>query len=376
MKNQIKSWNQLKDSRLLYEKNLPVFGYMLIICMVLLLSIVVIWSIRTPKVDMVTSSGITESENKNYIMSPYTGEIVNLYIEEGMLVEEGDVLFSLKSTDLNLQKIQLSEQKKVYQARLDQYQKLIQSIKDDFNYFDLSNIEDNLYYSQFEVYKSQIAQNTVDINAYKSYGYTEEQIEAELQKAQVKNTEIYYSTLQAAENAILEATSQLTSIEAQLLALESGMEEYTVTANATGIIHMLSAYGEGMIVQAASAIATIASEQEEYHIVAYVSPGDMPKIHLDDRVDVAIAGLNQSIYGTIAGTVMKIDSDITISQNAEGNQNSSYFKVYIKPHSTYLISKEGNKINLSNGMAVETRIQYDEETYFDYVMEGLGVFTR
>jgi hypothetical protein len=33
-------------------------------------------------------------------------------------------------------------------------------------------------------------------------------------------------------------------------------------------------------------------------------------------------------------------------------------------------------VSLSNGMSVETRIQYDEITYFEYVMEALGVLVR
>lgn len=37
--------------------------------------------------------------------------------------------------------------------------------------------------------------------------------------------------------------------------------------------------------------------------------------------------------------------------------------------------KEGDKVNISNGMAVETTIQYGKVTYFNYVLEALGVLT-
>ena len=64
------------------------------------------------------------------------------------------------------------------------------------------------------------------------------------------------------------------------------------------------------------------------------------------------------------------------SQSENGGESNSYFKIEVKPDYTYLLSKTGDKVNLSNGMAVETRIQYDKVTYFNYVMEALGVLTR
>ena len=39
-------------------------------------------------------------------------------------------------------------------------------------------------------------------------------------------------------------------------------------------------------------------------------------------------------------------------------------------------SKSGEKINVSNGMSVESRIEYDKVTYFNYVIEKLGFMVR
>ena len=43
---------------------------------------------------------------------------------------------------------------------------------------------------------------------------------------------------------------------------------------------------------------------------------------------------------------------------------------------TLLTSTSGDKVDLSNGMSVTARVEYDELTYFDYVMEALGVLFR
>lgn len=165
------------------------------------------------------------------------------------------------------------------------------------------------------------------------------------------------------------------AVEAQLAAIESGQSNYTITANTSGKVHMMSEYKVGMVVQAASAIASISSANEEYIVEAYVSPSDTARINVGDKVDIAVSGIAQSVYGTISGEVTRIDSDISTSQSSEG-ENSSYFKIEVAPDIEYLVSKEGDKVNIYSGMAVETRIQYDKVTYFNYVLESLGVLTR
>ena len=137
-KKTVKNMSELKDSRILYEKDLPPFGYILVSLIAILPIAVVIWSINTPKTYVIKSSGTVESTNKNYIMSAYTGEISQMNISEGSYVEKGDILFTVKSTDLDLQEEQITGQIDVYTANVEQLKKLEKSVMDGKNYFDLS----------------------------------------------------------------------------------------------------------------------------------------------------------------------------------------------------------------------------------------------
>jgi len=100
----------------------------------------------------------------------------------------------------------------------------VRSIQDDNNYFDAAVENDTFYYSAYETYKAQIAQNTINASAYKNYGYTDEQIEAEIKKNQAKLAEIYYTAIQNAETGIAECNQQISDINAQLSALASGQK--------------------------------------------------------------------------------------------------------------------------------------------------------
>ena len=376
MNKQIKSFEQLKDSRLLYEKKMPNFGNILLSIITLLLLIVLLWSIKTSKTYIIKSNGIVQSVNKNYSMSPFTGEILEIHIKEGDYVKKGDQLLTVKSMELDLKQLELEEQLEQFELQLNGYNRLVKSYQSDNNLFDSKKEEDILYYSQFEAYKSQVNQSQVDVNALKTYGYTDEQIKAELVKNKSKITELYHEAIQKAQGTIQEIKTQIASIKSQLNAVTTGQSNYIIAANETGYIHMLSSYKQGMVVQAATPIASISSKQDKYEIIGNISTADRARIQVGNRVDLVIDGLAQTIYGSISGTVEDIDSDMTISENNNSNQPNSYFKIYIKPDVDYLINKEGNKINLTNGMSVEARIIYDEISYFNYVLESLGVKSR
>ena len=156
-----------------------------------------------------------------------------------------------------------------------------------------------------------------------------------------------------------EASEAVQQMQAQLDALNTGANDYYIYAPTSGVIHMDTPYKVGMVLSAGSALATVASENSDLEIVAAVTVNDRPLINVDDPCKIAITG-----------TVTSIDSDVTT------NTSGSYYKMTIKPDNTYVVSTSGDKVDLSNGMSVTARVEYDELTYFDYVMEALGVLFR
>ncbi len=370
MKRIAKSLDSLKDSRIMFEKQPPAFGYILILIVSIFFACAVIWSMKTPKMYMIQAQGTVTNTESNYVMCSYTGEIENCNMQEGALVNEGDTLFTVKSTDYNLQQKQLIESRKIYKKQIEKYKLLVQGIKDDTNYFDASNPDDELYYNTFEKYKAQVAQNAVDTSTYKAYGYSDEQIESEMIKNQGKISEIYYSTIENAENAIKEAKLQIASIDSQLSAVKSGQEAYEVKATSSGVLHLLENYKDGMVVQTTTTVATITPENSNRVIEAYVSTADMARMKEGDEVQIVIDGLSQAVYGTVSGVVSRIDSNVTARESENGV--SQVFKILIDMNTDYVISQTGDKVDIVNGMTATARISYDKVTYFNYVLEKLG----
>jgi multidrug resistance efflux pump len=366
----IRDINDMRDSKLMFDKEPPKLGYAVLTILTVAIVAVIIWSTQATRTYLCIGSGQVQSTNKTYVMSSYTGSISEIYIEEGTYVNEGDVLAHVKSTDIDLQQEQYEAQLAIYQDQLDQYNKLIRSIQDNVNYFSETDPNDQAYYYQYESYQSQVAQNQLDITAYADAGYSDAQIQTLIEQNQSQVAQIYYSYLQSASQQVTSLQASIDSIQSQIDALNTGANDYYLTAPTSGVVHMDTEYKQGMVLGAGYSLCSIASANDDLEIVTYVSLSDRPLLHVGDPCTIAVTGLVQSVYGTLTGKVTSIDSDITSSSS------TSVYKLTIVPDSTYLVSKSGNQVSLSNGMSVETRIQYDEITYFEYVMEALGVLVR
>ena len=352
------------------DRDVPPYGYAFVILTGLFMIFLVIWSTQTNRIYVSQNSGVVQAANKTYIMSSYSGSITELNISEGSYVTEGDLIAHIKSTDLDIQQDSYQKQLDIYKKQKSQYEKLVKSIQDDKNYFSETDIDDQPYYYQYETYKSQVAQKAFDASPYQAAGYSDEQIKALMEQNQSEVEALYYSTLQSISASLTSVQSNIDNLQSQMDALSTGANDYYIYAPTSGVIHMDTPYKVGMVLSAGTPLATVASENSDLEVVAYATVNDRPLIHVGDPCKVAITGLSEYSYGTLTGTVTAIDSDVTASTNA------SYYKMTITPDSTYVISNSGDKVDLSNGMSVTARVEYDKLTYFEYAMEALGVLFR
>ena len=379
MSRQTKTLTALKDSRILYEKKLPAFGYMLILSVLSLLIVALIWSIVTPRIFIVRGSGIVESASRSYVMSPFSGEISEMMVRNGDFISEGDVLFVIRNMDLHLQSIQLEGRIEILEGQISQLQRLENSVLSNVNLFDPLSPNDRQFYSQFIAYQEQLAQNTVDVGMLRQWDSTDAQIEIEIRNNEIKISELFHSTLRGIAESINSAMMEIDNLRVQVDTIAEGMEEHAITASTSGILHMPDTHDIGVVVQAGVVLGSISAPNDGLAINIFIDANDMPRVREGNSVDIAVAGLMESIYGTIPGTVVHIDSNITVPRNEGGGQGSDsagFFMLGIEPDIDYLVSRSGVKYVLSIGTVIEARIKYDEITYFNYLLETIGVLAR
>lgn len=366
----VRTMEELKDSRLLFDKQPPAFGFFFLLLIFVSFLLLLAWSMKAPKVYTIQTQGVVTNEEANYVMCTYTGEIDRCFMEEGMLVEQGDLLLTIKSTDYDLQEKQLQENRESLELVIRQNQRLVNSIKDNVNYFEERLEEDSLYYHTYERYQAKVEQTKMDASMFQAYGYTKEQMEEELLKNQSKTEEVYYSAIQEAEAAMAQAKQQLDQIDSQLLAVQSGQEAYEIKATASGVLHMTEQYKPGMVLQSTTVLATITPQNSRQILEAYVTTADRARMKEGNEVQFVVDGLSQAVYGNLKGRVKRMDSDVTVKQTGEGE--ARVFRVWMEMDENYLVSRSGDKIDVVTGMTATARIHYDKVTYFQYVLEKLG----
>ena len=271
MTTTIQNLSDLQDRRIMMDKKLPPYGYAFVILTGLFMIFLVIWSTQTNRIYVSQNSGVVQAANKTYIMSSYSGSITELNIAEGTYVNEGDLIAHIKSTDLDMQQDGIQSQLDIYKKQKSQYEKLVKSIQDDKNYFSETDIDDQLYYYQYETYKSQVAQKAFDASPYQAAGYSDEQIKALMEQNQSEVEALYYSTLQSISASLTSVQSNIDNLQSQMDALSTGANDYYIYAPTSGVIHMDTPYKVGMVLSTGTPLATVASENSDLEVVAYVT---------------------------------------------------------------------------------------------------------
>ena len=135
MTMKVQSLTDLQDRRIMLDRDVPPYGYAFVILVGIFMVFLLVWSTQTNRIYVSQNTGTVQASNKTYIMSSYSGSITEMYISEGSYVNEGDLVAHIKSTDIDMQQDNLESQLKIYQTQLDQYNKLLQCVQDDTNYF-------------------------------------------------------------------------------------------------------------------------------------------------------------------------------------------------------------------------------------------------
>ena len=361
--------NEITDSKVQYDKKPPALMFYVVLIVTVLIGIGLIWANNSVKTYVVKGQGMVVTENKSHIMTKTSGEIREVFVEEGKEVKAGDKLFSTSELETSLQLEQINAQIQTYENRISLLSKAEENATNGTNYFDKNNeVESEFYNRLSEAYLARKEFN-VDTESLKKQGYEQAQIDEYIKTQNDKKNQHYFKTISEFTTEKNQYEVELSKLKSQKDALEKGKEQYVVTAQADGVVHLSTPLTVGMVVQGGNLVGTITNKQDELIVETMLSSSDRPRIHEGDEVSLAVAGLNQAEYGTISGKVISIDEDATV----DSEKGSVYFKVKVKPKKTYLKDSKGEKVNLTIGMVTETRVKYEKITYMKYLLELIGI---
>jgi len=363
------SLNEITDSKLLYDRKPPRFMNYIILVVVALIIGFLIWSTKSVKTYVVRGQGIVTTEKKSNIMAKVSGEVKEVYIEEGKEVKEGEMLLVFNSPESKYQLQQAEGQLAVLNKRIELLKRAENEATKGINTFNKSSSEEVEFYNKLVNSYIKLKEYIIDEEALKKQGYTDEQINQYKEQQKIKKDQIYYDTILTFTNERNQLEMERSKLETQKESVAKSADEYKLYASTSGKVHLNGQIKKGMVLQGGSLIGSISAAGGDMIVETLIPSSDRPRIHVQDQVSLAVGGLNQAEYGTLKGKVVAIDEDASID-NEKGNV---FFKVKIKPEETYLKDKKGEKVNLTLGMVTEARVKYEKITYMKYFMEQIGI---
>ncbi|VXA88553.1 putative protein secretion efflux system, membrane fusion protein (hemolysin-type secretion transmembrane protein) (superfamily ABC, membrane) [Acinetobacter sp. 8I-beige] len=133
-----------------------------------------------------------------------------------------------------------------------------------------------------------------------------------------------------------------------------------------GIVKEIDVMTIGGVIPQNGKLMTIVPLDEQLLIEARISPRDIAFIRPDQDALVKVTAYDYSIYGGLHGKVTIISPD---TLRDEVKQDQFYYRAYIRTDSDKLINKQGKQFNITPGMVAVVDIKTGHKTVLDYLIK-------
>ncbi|WP_272522388.1 HlyD family efflux transporter periplasmic adaptor subunit [Providencia sp. PROV202] len=364
-----------------------------IIFLALLLTIFVVWAYNSNLEEIIRGQGtIIPSSREQVIQSIDPGNIQEMYVKEGDIVEKGQIL--LKLDDARSMAL-LRES----QARVQNLEAISARLQGESRNEapDFSKIADQeLVAREINAYNAKKTQRDQAIAGLRqSKGLLDREIAITKPLAKeglVSNVEILRMERQSVElatqinermnNYLAEANAELVKVESELDQAEEtmSMREDPVTrseirAPVHGIVKNIKINTIGGVVNTGQDILEIIPLDDKLMVEAYIRPQDVAFLRPGMPVVVKVTAYDYAIYGGLNGVVKLISPDTLSNDNRRSelklNPDETFYRILVETDTNYLLDKNNHKMEIIPGMVASVDIKTGEKSVFDYLIKPI-----
>ncbi len=284
--------------------------------------------------ESVNASGKVYPEIEVKVSPDISGEIVNLFVEEGDKVTKGQVLAKIYADIYSTQKDQAS-------ANVNQSQAQYENIKASIG--GLKAVYENTK-TTYDRFKRLLDDKIVS-------------------KAEFEQTEQNYRSAESsylgALQTIKSGAAQIQGVRAQLSRAEKDLARTTITAPMDGIVSSMSVKKGERVVGTAQMAGTEmmrVADMKSIEVRVDVGENDITKVKIGDTALVEVDAYNKRKF---KGVVYKIANPVTASSLTSSSTDVSNYKVHIRlePSSYADLIQENSKFPFRPGMTASADIQ-------------------
>lgn len=358
-----------------------------IICIGLLSLLIWAWLFKLEEV----STGIGKvipSSKEQVVQSLEGGILTKLYVHEGQIVQEGQVLAQLDPTRFasnvgESASLLLASQATAARLRAEVNGTSLKFPSEVLKERDLVEEETALYQSRrsnLEESLSGLQQALILVE--EELQMTEPLVakgaasEVEVLRLKRQATDLRNQMNDVRNQYLVKAREELakanTDIETQLQVVKGKSDSLNRTlfkSPVRGIIKEIDVMTIGGVISQNGKLMTIVPLDEQLLVEARISPRDIAFIHPGQDALVKITAYDYSIYGGLKGKVSIISPD---TLRDEVKQDQFYYRVYIRTDSGKLMNKAGKQFSITPGMVATVDIKTGEKTILDYLIKPLN----
>ncbi|WP_420002119.1 HlyD family type I secretion periplasmic adaptor subunit [Acinetobacter sp. LF10] len=367
------------------EPNLPRSSFVIWIVGIGLL-VLLIWAWLFNLEEVSTGTGkVIPSSKEQIVQSLEGGILTRLDVQEGDIVQKGEVLAQLDPTRFasnvgESKSLLVSSQATAARLRAEVNGTPLVFPEEVLKEPKLVREETALYYSRRENLEQSLAgfqqalklvqQELVMTEPLVAKGAASEvevlRLKREANDLQNKMNDTRNQYYVKAREELSKANTDTQTQQQVVMGRSDSLQRSVFKAPVRGIVKEIDVTTLGGVIPQNGKLMTIVPLEDKLLIEARISPRDIAFIRPGQEALVKITAYDYSIYGGLKGKVTVISPD-TIRD--EVKQDQFYYRVYIRTDSDKLKNKAGKTFGITPGMVATVDIRTGEKTVMDYLLK-------
>lgn len=189
-------------------------------------------------------------------------------------------------------------------------------------------------------------------------------IQSAVQEAQARlvETKSRFATETSKEKNEVELRAA--TVNQQLTSRNDKVARRDLHASMDGTVNRVLLNTVGGVVKAGETIMEVVPAEDKLLIAARVKPTDIAFIKIGQPAKIRISAYDSSIFGTLAGTVVRVGADAIV----DNERKESYFEVFLEAERNFLGLPE-ERLTISPGMGADASIKTGKRTMMDYMLK-------
>ena len=193
-----------------------------------------------------------------------------------------------------------------------------------------------------------------------------QRIQAAVAEAQARLSETRSRFLTETSKEKNEIELRAATLAEQLTGRSDKVARRELRATLDGVVNRVLIPTIGGVVKAGESIMEVVPAEERLLVAARVKPSDIAFIKPGQEAKVRISAYDSSIFGTLAGEVVRVGADAVV----DPERKETFFEVFLETRKNYL-GDPSERLTISSGMAADASIQTGKRTMMEYMLKPI-----